>query len=205
MSQLQPYHPMLWLRAPTYASSLPLAVRDRGHRTGTWSSGPTADQRGVQVTSQANTGSGKTQGMVSRTHKLVQAINPSELAQRMRDRRTARGLTIQQAAAEAGVSAATFSPVARGGHLPDFEHMLLLAQWVGVANVQLPVTNPEFTETATQKAVIHSSGETTLESIALHLRADENLDAEDVESLMEIIRTSYQIVLKLHQKWATHS
>ena len=118
MSQLQPYHPMLWLRAPTYASSLPLAVRDRGHRTGTWSSGPTADQRGVQVTSQANTGSGKTRGMVSRTHKLVQAINPSELAQRMRDRRAARGLTIQQATEEAGVSAATFSRVPVVIHYP---------------------------------------------------------------------------------------
>jgi transcriptional regulator with XRE-family HTH domain len=48
------------------------------------------------------------------------AITPSELAERMREKRTANGLTMQQAAAEAGVSAATFSRVSRGDHVPDF-------------------------------------------------------------------------------------
>jgi transcriptional regulator with XRE-family HTH domain len=60
----------------------------------------------------------------------------------MRDKRDSNGLTIQEAAAKAGVSAATFSRVARG-HLPDVEHLLLFAQWVGVAHVQLPVNEAE--------------------------------------------------------------
>jgi transcriptional regulator with XRE-family HTH domain len=92
----------------------------------------------------------------------------------MRDNRAATGLTIQEAAAEAGVSAATFSRGARG-HLPDVEHLLLFAQWVGVAHVQLPVNEAEIGESEQPKTVIHGANETTLESVALHLHADEYL------------------------------
>ena len=79
----------------------------------------------------------------------------------MREKRAAKGLTIQEAAEEVGVSAATFSRVSRG-HLPEFEHLLLLAQWVGVAHIQLPVNEEVVDESEQPKTVIYGPNETTL-------------------------------------------
>src|SRR5262249_35834506 len=125
--------------------------------------------------------------------------DPTQLAQRMRDKREANELTIQEAAAEAGVSAATFSRVARG-HLPDLENLLLLAQWVGVTRVQLPVDEAATDESEHPKTVIHGPNETTLESVAVHLRADEYLKPEDVDLLMKVLRDQYTFLRKRNQE-----
>lgn len=143
---------------------------------------------------------GKTLVAMHQAYLLAQrTIDSAELAQRMREKRAARSLTIQKAAVEAGVSAATFSRVARGDHVPDFENMLLLAQWVGVARVQLPVIDGEMEEAGTAKTITHSPNETTLESVALHLHADENLKPEDVDLLMNVLREQYTFLLKRNQ------
>jgi transcriptional regulator with XRE-family HTH domain len=119
----------------------------------------------------------------------------------MRDKRDSNGLTIQEAAAEAGVSAATFSRVARG-HLPNLENLLLLAKWVGVAYVQLPVNEAAMDESEQPKTVIHGPNETTLESVALHLHADEHLKPEDVDLLMKVLREQYTFLRKRNQEVA---
>ena len=141
---------------------------------------------------------------MQQTVRLAQAIDPAELAQRMREKRAAEGrVTMQQAAEEAGVCAATFSRVSRGDYTPDVGNLLPLAQWVDAAQVQLPVTSEAISDTATNKTIIHSPGETTLESIALHLHADENLNPDDMDFMRSVLRELYRHVQKLHHEAAT--
>jgi transcriptional regulator with XRE-family HTH domain len=61
---------------------------------------------------------------------MQSTINTVELATRLRDKRCARGLSIRQAARDAGVSQATLSRVLRGNHVPDRENLVLLARWL---------------------------------------------------------------------------
>jgi hypothetical protein len=77
-------------------------------------------------------------------------------------------LTVRHAAREAGVSALAFFRVAQGDYAPDIGCLLLLANWVGVAHLQLP---PDDTATSLEPArttFVHNLQETTLESITPH-------------------------------------
>jgi transcriptional regulator with XRE-family HTH domain len=120
------------------------------------------------------------------------SINAAELASRLREKRLARGLSLRQAAQEAGVSPTTFSRVERGDHLPDRENLLQLANWVGVTLEQ--VASPP----ADHDVVTHSPGESTVEAVALHLRADKDLDPKDAQILMEVFRVAYENLRKRH-------
>ena len=75
-----------------------------------------------------------------------------------------------------------------------------LVQWVGVAHVQLPVNEAATDESERPKTVIHGPNETTLESVALHLRADEHLKPEDVDLLMKVLRDQYTFLRKRNQE-----
>jgi hypothetical protein len=55
-------------------------------------------------------------------------------------------------------------------------------------------------ETERPKTVIHSPKETTLESVALHLHADEHLKPEDVGLLMKVLREQYTFLRKRNQE-----
>jgi transcriptional regulator with XRE-family HTH domain len=118
------------------------------------------------------------------------SINATELAARLREKRLARGLSLRQAAQEVGVSPTTFSRVERGDHLPDRENLLQLANWVGVTLEQI-ASSP-----ADQNVVTHSPGESTVEAVALHLRADKDLDPKDAQILMEVFRVAYENLRK---------
>lgn len=120
------------------------------------------------------------------------SIDAAEFASRLREKRLAKGLSLRQAAQEAGVSATTFSRVERGDHLPDRENLLQLANWVGVTFEQVASAPGK------HDVVIHGSGESTVESVALHLRADKDLDPKDAQILMEVFRVAYENLRKRH-------
>lgn len=132
---------------------------------------------------------------------MPQSINSAELAARVREKRMAHGLSVRQAAQEAGVSPATFSRVERGDHLPDRENLLLLAQWVGISLDELTLDRDEAAEMRRiRNAIVHSPTETTPEAVALHLRADKHLKPEDVDLLMEVFRAAYERLRKRNEE-----
>ena len=55
-------------------------------------------------------------------------------------------------------------------------------------------------ESERPKPVIHGPNETTLESVALHLHADEYLKPEDVDLLMKVLREQYAFLRKRNQE-----
>lgn len=118
------------------------------------------------------------------------SIDAAEFASRLREKRLSRGLSLRQAAQEVGVSATTFSRVERGDHLPDRENLLQLANWLGVTLEQVATTP------ADHDVVTHSPGESTVEAVALHLRADKDLDPKDARILMEVFRVAYENLRK---------
>lgn len=56
------------------------------------------------------------------------------------------------------------------------------------------VTSPP----ADHDVVTHNPGESTVESVALHLRADKDLDPKDAQILMEVFRVAYENLRKRH-------
>ena len=117
----------------------------------------------------------------------------------MRRKRAARQLTVRDAAKEAGVSASTFSRVSQGDYVADVECLLLLAHWVGAKQVRL---SSERAQTALQPAratIVHNPDETTLESIANHLHADQDITPEDADALMDSLRSQYQHLRRIRQ------
>jgi transcriptional regulator with XRE-family HTH domain len=120
------------------------------------------------------------------------SINAAEFASRLHEKRLARGLSLRQAALEAGVSPTTFSRVERGDHLPDRQNLLQLANWIGVTLEQVANTP------ADHDVVTHGPGESTVEAVALHLRADKDLDPKDAQILMDVFRVAYENLRKRH-------
>lgn len=120
------------------------------------------------------------------------SINAAEFASRLHEKRLARGLSLRQAALEAGVSPTTFSRVERGDHLPDRQNLLQLANWMGVTLEQVANT------AADHDVVTHGPGESTVEAVALHLRADKDLDPKDAQILMDVFRVAYENLRKRH-------
>ena len=109
------------------------------------------------------------------------------LATRVRAKRDAEGLSLRAAAKVLGMSAATLSRVESGDHLPERDHLLRLATW---ADVPLGTTG--------RRRVDHIHGEnaTTVEAVELHLRADKDLDPDDAETLVQLVRTAYDRMSK---------
>jgi transcriptional regulator with XRE-family HTH domain len=107
-------------------------------------------------------------------------IDASELASRLRARRRDRALSLRDAAAEIGVSAATLSRVERGDYLPERDNLFRLLRWLGVR-----------TAAPTTPAEPHPPGAATMEAIELHLRADKDLSPEDAEAIAQMVRLAY--------------
>jgi transcriptional regulator with XRE-family HTH domain len=115
-------------------------------------------------------------------------IDPAELAHRVRARRLGKELGIREAAREVGVSAATFSRVERGDYLPGRENLIRFTTWLGISIRDLTDGGLN----------VGHSGEpvSTPEAVALHLRADKNLSAQDAEVLEEVFRSAYQALVR---------
>jgi transcriptional regulator with XRE-family HTH domain len=113
-------------------------------------------------------------------------IDARELGARLRHRRLGLGLPLRKAAQAAGVSAATFSRVERGNHVPDPQNLMKLATWAGV----------ELDELRThERRPIPEMSASTPEAVALHLRADPSLSEEDAEMLAAVFRAAYAAVV----------
>ena len=115
-------------------------------------------------------------------------VDAAELARRVRAKRAAQKLSLRAAADLLGMSAATISRVESGEHLPERDHLLLLADWAGV-----PLgNNPR----RRRNQLVHGDDATTVEAVELHLRADKNLDPDDAELLVQLVRTAYDRMSK---------
>ena len=111
-------------------------------------------------------------------------IDPVQLAERVRARRLAEGLTLRQAAHAAGLSPATWSRLERGDYLPGRDSLLKLLGWLGVSVADL---------TAGELLSGHEGEpQSTAEAVALHLRADKDLNPEDAAALEELFRVAYE-------------
>jgi transcriptional regulator with XRE-family HTH domain len=113
-------------------------------------------------------------------------LNAADLGARIRHRRLASRLTVRQAAKQAGVSAATFSRVERGDHLPERENLLKLAEWASIHLKDLQLGADARPRPPSQ--LKHPLPET----VALHLRADKALKPDDAEMLADLFRTAYE-------------
>jgi transcriptional regulator with XRE-family HTH domain len=108
------------------------------------------------------------------------ALDPAELGARLRARRRQLGLSLREAAADVGVSAATLSRVEGGGHLPERDNLFRLLRWLGVEAAPGRSAEP------------HPAGASTMEAIELHLRADRDLSPEDADALAQMLRLAYE-------------
>lgn len=110
-------------------------------------------------------------------------VDAGELAKRVRAKREAEKLNLRQAGEVLGMSAATLSRVESGKHLPERDHLLRLADWAG-----MPLGA---TASANRNRDVHGDQASTVEAVELHLRADKNLDPDDAELLVQLVKTAY--------------
>jgi transcriptional regulator with XRE-family HTH domain len=115
-------------------------------------------------------------------------VDPVQLAQRVRAKRDAEQLSLRAAARLLGMSAATISRVESGEHLPERDHLLRLADWAG-----MPLGGPARRR---RNQLVHGDDASTVEAVELHLRADKDLDPDDAEILVQLVRTAYDRMSK---------
>jgi transcriptional regulator with XRE-family HTH domain len=115
-------------------------------------------------------------------------VDAVELSRRVRTKREAENLSLRAAARQLEMSPATLSRVESGGHLPQRDHLLRLARWA-----EMPL---EEIHRARRNALVHGEEAGTLEAVSLHLRADEDLQPEDAEILVDLVRTAYERMQK---------
>lgn len=116
---------------------------------------------------------------------MPQAIDPVWLGERLGAERGKRRLTLQQVCAETGVSVPTLSRIERGAAKGlNSDTLLTLADWIGVDVKLLRMT---------AESTVHPRGtvQSTPDVVALHLRADKNLDAKSAKALASLFKTIY--------------
>jgi transcriptional regulator with XRE-family HTH domain len=110
-------------------------------------------------------------------------VDRAVLAARVRAKRESEKLSLRAAAKLLGMSAATISRVESGEHLPERDHLLQLSRWAGVR------LDEDVRRRRNQD--VHGPSASTMEAVELHLRADKNLDTDDAEMLVGLMRTAY--------------
>lgn len=118
----------------------------------------------------------------------VSTVDPAQLATRVRAKREAEKLSLRAAAKTLGMSPATIARVESGEHLPERDHLLRLVDWAGV-----PIGS---NARRRRNQLVHGDDAGTVEAVELHLRADKDLDPEDAEILVELVRTAYDRMSK---------
>jgi transcriptional regulator with XRE-family HTH domain len=114
-------------------------------------------------------------------------IDAAELARRVRAKREAEKLSLREAGEALDMSAATLSRV-EAGKLPERDRLLRLAAWAGMS------LDPA--SRAARNRAVHGDDASTVEAVELHLRADKDLDPEDAETLVQLMRTAYDRMSK---------
>lgn len=119
---------------------------------------------------------------------MASAIDPAWLGERLRAKREKDRLTLQQVSEATGVSVPTLSRIERGvAKGLNGDTLVAVADWVGV--------EVEMLKTRTLPASRQGkAGESTPDIVALHLRADKNLDPKTATALANLFRTVYEQV-----------
>ena len=127
----------------------------------------------------------------SNTHPFSanEALSLDELAPLLASERKRRGLSIRDAAEDAGVPFNTFARVERG-HLPDLAKFKRLVEWAG-ADVSCFFERRERTET-------------TPEIVAEHLRSDPNLSPEAAGHISGLVTDLYKALARPGHVTAAH-
>jgi transcriptional regulator with XRE-family HTH domain len=110
-------------------------------------------------------------------------VDPLELAKRVRAKREGEKLSLRAAGEALGMSAATLSRVESGKHLPERDRLLRLADWA-----EMPLGTAA---RAARNRQVHGEDAGTVEAVELHLRADKNLNPDDAETLVQLVKTAY--------------
>lgn len=118
-------------------------------------------------------------------------LDTARLAREIRARRKARKLTVRDAAKEAGVSPATLWRAERGARLSDLDVLGRISGWLGLSLDALLIDGRRGPK---KSDMYHGKGESTLEMIEAHLRADSELDQETAEFLAKAFRQLYKEV-----------
>lgn len=118
---------------------------------------------------------------MSESGKVI--VDPVDLARRVRAKRNAEKLSLREAAEGLGMSAATLSRVESGKHLPERDRLFRLAEWAG-----MPL-GPAARNARHRQ--VHGDDAGTVEAVELHLRADRNLDPDDAEFLVQLVKSAY--------------
>ena len=133
-------------------------------------------------------------------------ISLEDLGRLIREKRKAADLTLEQAAQQAGVSAATLSRWERQGRLqkgvdgtartmrtPDMQTLAAITRWLGVSIDRVST----FETPPLAHSVVHHAGEATPDIVEAHLRADRNLDPDTAGALSRMFRVAYEQFAKL--------
>ena len=115
-------------------------------------------------------------------------VTVAELGQLVRSRRTADGLTLRQLQAEMEnrLSASALSRIENGA-VPDPKNVPTIADWLGI-----PVNQIAWPGQSTDA----SEGRSTPDVVAVHLRADKNLDARTADVLARTFRRLYEDIVE---------
>ncbi len=140
------------------------------------------------------------------TPQSAQVVSLEDLGKLIREKRQAVDLTLEQAAQQAGVSAATLSRWERQGKLqrgadgvqrtmrsPDMETLAAITRWLGVSVGRVST----FETPPPAHSVVHHAGEATPDIVEAHLRADRNLDPDTAGALSRMFRVAYDQFAKL--------
>lgn len=113
----------------------------------------------------------------------------------IRAKRREEHLTLEEAARQTGVSAATLSRWERfregdsPGTEPDRHKLHAVTQWLGPRLKGLP----QFDFLGTwSDPILHGEGQGTVEIVEAHLRADPKLDSRTAEALGRLFRVAYE-------------
>ena len=123
---------------------------------------------------------------------MAENIDIAYLAERLRATRRERGKTLQDVAAEVGVSIATLSRIERGETRGvEGDTLLALAKWLKLPpdHLQKPRLQPTSSRVA-------SPAPSTPDVIELHLRADPNLKPATAKALAEMFRIAYEQIAR---------
>jgi transcriptional regulator with XRE-family HTH domain len=130
-------------------------------------------------------------------------VSLEDLGELIHQKRRADDLTLEEAAQQSGVSAATLSRWERQGQnrqgtpgteqsirVPDIKTLNAISRW-------LRVSVRTFEPSAPAHSVVHHVGEDTPDIVEAHLRADRKLDPETAGVLGRMFRVAYEQFAKL--------
>jgi transcriptional regulator with XRE-family HTH domain len=127
-------------------------------------------------------------------------VRKDDLGKLISTKRQKEQLTLDQAAKQSGVSAATLSRLERqyldrlrgasgtSYPAPDTRTLVRVTRWLGVSLERVTDGGP----TPPIHAIVHHEGETVPDMVEAHLRADRNLDSKTAAALSRLFRAAYE-------------